>query len=132
MGEFDSYHSILLEFMYSNSQNAYWNRCAGPEDRKGLTFKEMIEHFESVNVPMIDEILNSVLANGLKRGIYKQLLINITTANPNIVCASAVLAIGTSPEDYFYFANNAMIIDNYTNKKFQPIAPNRICNPCGC
>lgn len=112
----------ILSVLYQN--NAYWTRCGGCENRPGMTFDPLLAALQTrfPNSIWDATLLNLLLNMGLRTGIFKIRQINLATCQVQVVPPPL-------PEPSPFFANNAMVIERYTNKVYADIAPRRICIP---
>ena len=111
----------ILTTLYAN--NSIWTRCGGSENRPGTTFDALLILLQQQfpNTMWDENLLNTLLNLGLRTGIFKTRQINIATCAVNVELPPLPTA---------FYANNAMILERYVNKKYMDIAPRQICNPC--
>ncbi len=112
----------ILQVLYAN--NAFWTRCGGPENRPGMTFEPLLAALRDrfPNTMWDAELLNLLLNLGLRTGIFKIRQINLATCQVQVVPPPL-------PEPNPFYANNAMVIERFTNKVYADIAPRKICIP---
>ena len=115
----------VLVVLYATG-DAYWSRCGGPERRNGLDEDALLlslqTRFPSSAWDM--SLLQDILSLGLRQGVFK----SRTPFSGN--CALVGPDPGTVGGPFFYYANDAMIIQNVANRVYFDVAPSRICYPC--
>ena len=112
----------VLTILYNN--NAYWGRCGGSGKRSGVIFETLFDRLQT-NYPetgWTEDVLKMILIRGLRRGIYKTRQVNLATCQVQV-------KVPALPTPTPFYANNAMAIENYSNRVYADIAPRLICIP---